>query len=246
MTYKDWSAEERAARAAEDFAYIDQYITDNSPFFREMFDFSAYRDRTVLDIGCGSGVFSIRLARAGGQVTSIDLTEEAVEMARLHAEAAEAPLVIVRGDAENLPFASDSFERVFSWGVLHHTSDMQKAFGEAARVLKPGGEGMAMVYHKRSVVYYLHGLFWLLFRGKLFQGHNLESVQDFYTDGYYHRYLTEAEMKAVLDGAGLRHTKTVVTQYQKKILPLIPDAIDRFLKARFGMCLVVWFEVQQK
>ena len=99
-----------------------------------------------------------------------------------------------------------------------------------------------MVYHRASAVYYLNGLKWLLVKGKLFRGHTLRSVQDFYTDGYYHRYLRRGEIAGLLAGAGLTARRISVTQYQKPILPFIPGWLDRALKARFGMCLVAEFD----
>jgi SAM-dependent methyltransferase len=56
------------------------------------------------------------------------------------------------GDAENLPFASNSFDLVYSWGVLHHTPDTEGAIAEVRRVLKPGGQARVMLYHLRSWV----------------------------------------------------------------------------------------------
>ena len=58
------------------------------------------------------------------------------------------------------------------------------------------------------------------------RGHTLESVQDFYTDGYYHRYLSRKEIVALLLGAGLRPRRIIVTQYQKKLLPRVPGWLD--------------------
>jgi len=111
-----------------------------------------------------------------------------------------------------------------------------------SRILKPGGRGLAMVYYRSSVAYYVHGLYWLLFKGRIFQGDTLHNVQRHYTDGYHHRYLTRKDMDELLRSVGLTTKNLTVTQYQKKILPFIPRRLDEFLKARFGMCLVAEFE----
>ncbi len=242
MTYADWAANDRLPETDADYRQIESYVLDQAPWLMSWFAETDLTDKRCLDLGSGSGIFSCLLARRGARMTAMDLTENGVNLTRKTSTFFGQDLAVVRGDAERNPFADGSFDFVFSWGVLHHTNDMESAVREMGRVVASGGRGLMMVYHRISVVYYLHGLFWLIFRGKLFQGHSLESVQDFYTDGYYHRYMTRRQLGEMLARAGLDVTFFNVTQYKKKILPLIPAALDRYLKARFGMCLVARFE----
>ena len=242
MTYADWAAEDRLPETAEDFLTMEAYVLRTGPWLREWFERQDFTNFECLDLGSGSGIFSSLLARRGARVTALDLTEMGVRLTRATTGFFDCDVKVVRGDAERQPFADASFDFVYSWGVLHHTHDMAGALAEAARVLRPGGRGMMMVYHRTSVVYYLHGLYWLIAKGKLFQGHSLESVQGFYTDGFYHRYLTRRDLGAMLNAAGLSPRAFAVTQYEKRILPLLPGALDRWLKARFGMCLIAEFE----
>ena len=242
MTYADWEAEHRLPKGPEDLKDLEARVLAGSPFLRERFDFAGYEGKRVLDLGCGSGIFSCLFAKSGASTTAVDLTKAAIDIARRTAQAHEADVAMARMDTEKLAFRPGSFDFIYSWGVLHHTSNMKAAFAEVARVLKPAGTGLVMVYHRHSVTYYLHGLFWLIVRGKAFQGHTLGTVQDFYTDGYYHRYLSRKEIVELLEDAGLGPHRIIVTQYQKKILPLVPGWLDRFLKSRFGMCLVAEFE----
>ena len=242
MTYADWHADDRLPVDAEEFKQIETRIFAASPFFRQWFGRMDFQGQKVLDVGCGSGALSCRLAKMGARVTAIDITEAAVALARRNARAQGLDMDIVRMDAEDMALPPASFDFVFSWGVLHHTDDIGAAFREVSRVLRPGKSGLVMVYHRASAVYYLNGLKWLLVKGKLFRGHTLHSVQDFYTDGYYHRYLRRGEIAGLLAGAGLTARRISVTQYQKSILPFIPGWLDRALKARFGMCLVAEFD----
>lgn len=241
MTYVAWDAGDRLPRGGEDFAAMRRAILDNSPFLRERFDFAARAGERVLDLGCGAGVLTCLLAEAGADVTAADLTEAGVGMTARALAHWKLEAGVVRADAEHLAFAEAAFDYVLAWGVLHHTSDFDAALAEVRRVLRPGGRGLMMVYHRASVVYVLHGLYWLLVKGKIFAGHTLESVQDFYTDGYYHRYLTRGDLGGALRRAGLTPTRFDVTQYQKPILPFVRGALDRFLKRRFGMCLIAEF-----
>jgi 2-polyprenyl-3-methyl-5-hydroxy-6-metoxy-1,4-benzoquinol methylase len=242
MTYAEWAAADRLPKTEAEFKEIESYVLRTGPWLKQWFETVSLASKSCIDIGSGSGIFSSMLARRNAAVTAIDLTEAGVTLTRETAKVFDADIDIVRTDVEHTPFASSSFDFAFSWGVLHHTSNMKKAVGEMARILKPGGGGMMMVYHRRSVVYYLHGLYWLLIRGKLWQGYNLERVQDLYTDGFYHRYMTKNELATMLGAHGLTVAAFSITQYEKKILPGLPGAVDRWMKARLGMCLVAEFE----
>ena len=241
MTYVDWSKQDRALKEEWDFETTRREVLSNGPFLRETFDYSRFAGKEVLDIGCGAGIMSGLFADAGALVTSIDLTRAAVEITKHSGERWGFPFRIGRMDAEALALKDDSFDFAFSWGVLHHTRDTEKAFAEVARVLRPGGTGLIMVYHKTSAVYYLKGLHGLLVRGKLFSGYNLETVQRFYTDGYYHRHFTRRELSDALTDAGLNVNRTIVTQMQKKILPGVPGWLDRRLKACVGWFVIAEF-----
>src|SRR5229473_1911669 len=116
-------------------------------------DFAGARGLRVLEIGCGLGTDGAQFAKAGADYTGVDLTDAAVELARKHFE-----LLGLRGefrtaDAENLDFADESFDLVYSHGVLHHTPDIEAAIGEIHRVLKPGGRAIVMLYHRGSYNY---------------------------------------------------------------------------------------------
>lgn len=242
MTYFDWSAAERMPKGADDFVTMRACLLENSPFLREIYDFSTVNGRSVLDLGCGAGVLSYLLDRAGGKVSALDLSQNAVRLTREMAATYGLPISVVRGDAEGLPCADGVFDYVFSWGVLHHTPDTEQAFREVARVLRPGGAGLIMVYHKLSVVYYLFGLYMLFIKGKIFRGHTLESVQGFYTDGYFHRHFRRSEFHRALTEAGLTVRSITVTQMEKKILPGIPRFLDRWLKDRVGWLIIAEFK----
>jgi len=242
MTYADWSSADREPQTDEDFNALEAYVLRTGPWLKDWFGTQKFDGLRCLDLGSGSGIFSSMIGRRGGQVTAMDLTEAAVALTRKTARFFGCTVDPVRSDAEHSPFRDGAFDFVFSWGVLHHTHDMDAALSEVGRILKPGGRGMMMVYHRISVVYYVHGLFWLLAKGKVFQGHTLQSVQDFYTDGFYHRYMTRRELAAMLGNAGLGVSRFFVTQYEKPILPGLPRRLDAWMKSMFGMCLIAEFE----
>jgi ubiquinone/menaquinone biosynthesis C-methylase UbiE len=116
-------------------------------------NFQRWRDSDVLEVGCGLGTDAVNFARRGARYTGVDLTEASIELVkkRFDFEGLAADLRVA--DAETLPFADDSFDLIYSHGVLHHTPDTQRAINEVHRVLKPGGTAMVMLYHKNSYNY---------------------------------------------------------------------------------------------
>ena len=144
-------------------------------------------------------------------------------------------------DAEELELPDESFDYVFSWGVIHHSRNTERVIEQIARVLRPGGQGMCMVYNKRSLRYYLHGLYFLFVRGKIFSGHSLRSVQGLFTDGFYQRHFTGAEFAGAFRQAGLEPVRTTRTHMAVPIFPGVPRFLDEPLKRRLGWLLVLEF-----
>ncbi|HEV7680623.1 MAG TPA: methyltransferase domain-containing protein [Pyrinomonadaceae bacterium] len=116
-------------------------------------DFAGARGLKVLEIGCGLGTDGAQFAEAGADYTGVDLTEAAVELARKRFELFDLPGKFQTADAENLAFPADSFDLVYSHGVLHHTPETAKAIQEVHRVLRPGGRAVVMLYHRGSYNY---------------------------------------------------------------------------------------------
>ena len=116
-------------------------------------DFAAARGLRILEIGCGLGTDGAQFAKADAYYTGIDLTEAAIDLARKRFEYSGLPGEFRIADAENLDFADESFDLVYSHGVLHHTPDTARAVQEIYRVLKPGGRAIVMLYHRGSYNY---------------------------------------------------------------------------------------------
>jgi SAM-dependent methyltransferase len=131
----------------ENFRYRDQ------PFIHSFAQFTRFRGRRVLEVGFGAGTDFIQWLRAGALATGIDLTPEALENLSRRIEIYDLPKPerICVGDAENLPFATDSFDLGYSFGVLHHSPDTIKGIRELVRVIRPGGELKIMLYNRHSI-----------------------------------------------------------------------------------------------
>ena len=108
---------------------------------------------TVLDAGCGPGVHSIRVAKAGHHVCAIDISNMMLSQARQRAEAENVTdkIEFYQKDLTKLDFTDSSFRYVFSWGVIIHIPDAEKALDELARIVKPGGKLALYITNKTAV-----------------------------------------------------------------------------------------------
>lgn len=100
----------------------------------------------ILEVGCGSGRFTVHAAGTGAMVVSVDYSG-AVD-ANFAANGGRSNLLIVQGDLYQLPFRPASFDRVFCLGVLQHTPDVHRSFRAITDMLKPGGHLAVDVYRK--------------------------------------------------------------------------------------------------
>lgn len=115
-----------------------------------------WRGQKVLEIGLGQGAESEQIILRGGHWSGLDLTQESVDRVRVRLELRSLPFDdLQRGSALGLPWPDDTFDIVFSHGVLHHIPDIRATQSEIHRVLKPGGTLVAMLYARRSLNYQL-------------------------------------------------------------------------------------------
>jgi SAM-dependent methyltransferase len=128
-----WARQPGLLLVADD-AYLD-HETWIRPAMQQLGD---VRDRRVLDYGCGHGMAAVVLARRGARVTACDLSSGYLHEARQRARANGVSLDLVLADAQRLPFADASFDRIWGNAILHHL-DMASASREIARILAPGG-----------------------------------------------------------------------------------------------------------
>src|ERR1700677_38346 len=115
-----------------------------------------FKGKQVLEIGLGQGADSEQIIRRGAIWSGIDISAESVSRVatRLRCRGL-AYARLERASALELPFPDDHFDLVFAHGVLHHIPDVLTAQKEIARVLKPGGQLIAMLYARRSLNYLL-------------------------------------------------------------------------------------------
>ncbi len=146
--------------AADDIFYswnTPRHAPD-APFGR-IFDYQRYAGEPVLEVGCGMGCMSMNWAKRGAFMTSVDLNPVAIKQTQKRFELFGLQGNILQADGENLPFEDDTFAYAYSWGVLHHSPEPHKSIGELCRVLHPGAQVGAMLYHRRAIAYLYRTVF---------------------------------------------------------------------------------------
>ncbi|MCB9799933.1 MAG: class I SAM-dependent methyltransferase [Candidatus Omnitrophica bacterium] len=218
------------------FEQIEEARYKLEPFILELADFSSARDLKVLEIGVGAGTDFLQWNKNGADASGVDLTQAAIDMTRERLEINGFSLNKNRlqvADAENLPFADESFDVVYSYGVLHHTPNTQKAFEETFRVLKKGGVLKAMIYHVPSWV----GLY-LWVKNAFLKGKFLKSIkQVIYEDleSIGTKAYTVSEAESMLVQAGYSNIKA-----QPKLSPGDLLTISPSYKYQSFFYKIVW------
>jgi ubiquinone/menaquinone biosynthesis C-methylase UbiE len=225
-----WEAEscgERYGPSQEEMRYRLE------PQIRTFAAFPSGRDRDVLEIGVGMGADLLCWARAGARASGVDITERAVRWTEGRLRSVGLPADVRVADAEELPFRSDMFDIVWSWGVLHHTPQSTRALREAARVLRPGGRYAVMVYHRHSWVAVAAWLRFGLLRGRPMMSLR-EAVGHIESPGT--KAFTSGEIKVLLEDllVNLR-VRPVLTHWDRRYAP----GLARLFGDRWGWFLLV-------
>lgn len=127
------------------------FVEPHIPGFAE---FARWQGRRVLEIGCGIGTDTMNFARAGADVTAVDLSGASIEVARQRAAVfgLESRVRFIHADAERLfdALPAETYDLVYSFGVIHHSPHPERIISQIGRFLKPGGCLKLMVYHRSS------------------------------------------------------------------------------------------------
>ncbi|HEX6308362.1 MAG TPA: methyltransferase domain-containing protein [Longimicrobiales bacterium] len=149
------------------FDEIEAYRYATEPEIFSFAQFTRYHGQKLLEVGVGAGTDFLQWVRAGTRAHGVDLTPAAVEHVqhRLDVYGLRAEDVRV-ADAEALPFAEGTFDVVYSWGVIHHSPDTERALHELVRVTRPGGTCKIMIYNRHSLCALLMWVRQALLRGR--------------------------------------------------------------------------------
>jgi ubiquinone/menaquinone biosynthesis C-methylase UbiE len=172
------------------------------------------KGKHLLEIGCGMGFDSLEFLKRDVRVTAVDLTPNAVAMTRRHFELEGVQAEAVHtANALDLPFEDDTFDAVWSNGVLHATGDTERAIREARRVLKPGGRAIISHFYRRpSWMYLLHR-------------YGQENIEYKEQDPPVNEFYTEAEILTMFKGYRI----VEAVQEHHRALPVRRDGFKAML-----------------
>ena len=136
------------------------------PHIHDFAKFASGSNVRVLEIGVGIGADYEQWLKAGAVATGVDSSRISLDCSRRRCEVAGLAPDLHLADAENLPFAANSFAVVYSYGVMHHSPNTARCISEAWRVLTPGGEARIMLYHHVSLTGIMLWLRFGLWRGQ--------------------------------------------------------------------------------
>ncbi|MGC9975741.1 MAG: class I SAM-dependent methyltransferase [Syntrophales bacterium] len=187
----------------------------------------------ILEVGCGMGTDALMFAREGFKVTGLDITPAHLVLAEKLFNLYNARGTFLEGNAEALPFPDNTFDCVYSFGVLHHTPDTGKAINEIRRVLVPQGRAVNMLYHKWSLNNFVH---WILQRG-------FENAREGPDSPVTHRFSRQEVRKMCAAFTSCRiEIEYLFGAGWGKVYDLIPRTIYFSLSRRIGWHLVLYLE----
>jgi ubiquinone/menaquinone biosynthesis C-methylase UbiE len=185
------------------------------PWLYEAAEFRSHAGERVLEIGCGTGCDLLQFAKHGAQATGIDITSEHLRLAR---ERVGQLAEVREAEATALPFPDESFDYVYSHGVLHHIESPRRVVDEIFRVLKPGGRFNIHVYARWSYFTVTrivrHGRNWRLY----FENSRDPVHIDFYTARKLRQLFSPA--------------KVTVQKFEFKKMPYLASLAGFFLVAK--------------
>jgi ubiquinone/menaquinone biosynthesis C-methylase UbiE len=142
--------------SARFFTEVESHRYTLEPHIPSIARFERWSGRDVLEAGCGIATDGLQFARAGARYTGLDVTKVALDLARQRFDLEGQDGRFVEGSVTALPFEDQSFDLVYSHGVIHHVPGTQRAVEEFHRVLRPGGIALVMIYHRQSLNFWFN------------------------------------------------------------------------------------------
>lgn len=247
-----WNADPCGSRYMQDKDDFEAHTRARyalEPYIFDFAKFSQARGLRVLEVGVGMGADYLEWLKAGASATGVDLSAMSVETARQRCTKAGYKADLRVADAEQLPFPDNSFDVVYSYGVMHHSPDTPRCIREARRVLKPGGEARIMMYQHPSITGVMLWLRYGLLRGKSLRQTVFDHLESPGTKTY-----TPSEARALFEGFEDIQTRVVFSPgdlllnepsskfnsaFYRFIWKIFPRGLVRKFGKRWGLFLLI-------
>ena len=251
IQYEEFSKEFYTEIDRRFFGAVELYAPCKKTPFDWLIDFDSLKTKDVLEIGVGNGSHAQLLTEYAKSFTGIDLAQYSVKSTTERMRLFGLAGTVLQMDAEQMQFGNNSFDLIWTWGVIHHSANTRKILEEMRRVLRPGGEALVMVYHRTFWEYYVQGAMLAILSGQIFKPAALHASIQRRTDGAIARYYKRAEWEQLV--SDLFVVKDVRVYGKKtELVPLpagkvkdllvgmVPNTFSRFLtnKCRWGSFLV--------
>lgn len=135
------------------YAEIEKDRYSHQGHINNIMNWVSWKGKKVLEIGTGVGTDARNIISRGGEYQGINVDKGSVETTSRALEVYGLPGNVTQCSATDLIFPDNSFDTVYSFGVLHHIPNVDQAISEITRVLKPNGELLIMVYNRTSINY---------------------------------------------------------------------------------------------
>jgi 2-polyprenyl-3-methyl-5-hydroxy-6-metoxy-1,4-benzoquinol methylase len=180
---REWfeDVDRRFFESARHFAHSDRPFGNIIPF-------DQIAGKRVLEVGCGMGLHTELMARAGAEVTAIDISPRSVAATRTRLALKGIVAEVHEVDAEAIDYA-EQFDFIWSWGVIHHSSRTGRVLRNLYRALRPGGELRFMVYSLDGAQAY--AVMMSRYMLGFWRGRSLDDLLWESTDGFLARYFTK-------------------------------------------------------
>ncbi len=220
-------------------------ITDD--WMPRTIDFSVAEGKKLLEIGHGMGSDLLEFCEYGAEVYGIDITEEHHRLTKKNFALHDKECTLKLCDAANIDFPSNTFDVVYSNGVLHHTPDTVRCISEAFRVLRPGG-GLIMSLYNTYSAYHARRIIWGLVTGKIFRiGYRgvmatLEHGADGVDINPLVKTYSKHQLKCILED--FAHVEFKVAHFKRNHLPgfgfMMPRFMQRVLEPALGWYIITF------
>ncbi len=250
----------RAVGTKEYFDEVEARKYFVEPHIPRFAQFERWRGKQVLEIGCGIGTDTTNFARAGAQVTAVDLSEQSQALAKQRAQVfgLQDRIRFYAGNAEQLStfVPLEPYDLIYSFGVIHHTPHPQRVIEQLRHYVHPGTTVKLMVYHRHS-----WKVFWILMtygKGQFWRLPELVATYSEAETGCPVTYsYTPGEARELVERCGARVTETFVDHIFPYRIPdyvqyryvkvwyfrRLPQPVFRWLEQRFGWHLCVTAQV---